>query len=135
VHRAEYLVERLIGPVLEAAAFGGKFARMLLKPTRWTNFWSRDAHGVLRYSQRVEAKDQDAFCANLKKLGNYLAMNDVLMPDGKWCLKMPMSYGILGEGVVGNSVLGKTQVVPVDCVPVDNPLMGAHELRMWRTGL
>lgn len=109
----------------------------LKPPAEWDTFTRalpghRFGHGLNEFLKNVAKEDQDEFCSAMRRLRTAV----IRVPDAsKWCLKMPLNYGIYGKMDQGVSVLGKKEMRMPDSRPVDNPTMLPLENQRWRIGL
>jgi len=105
-------------------------AVMLKSPRIWDAFVIDGAHGMKRFTDRVDADDQTDFIFAMRDL----VTSPVLVPAaGQWALKMPGGYAILGTGAGGVSCTKKRQIISWEQQLVDNPNMSAAQNAHWLT--
>ena len=105
-------------------------AVMLKSPRAWESFVRDGAHGMKRFTDRVDADDQPDFAFAMRDL----VTRPVPVPaSGHWALKMPGGYAILGTGAEGVSCTKKRQIISWEQQLVDNPNMSPEQNQHWRT--
>jgi hypothetical protein len=105
-------------------------ANLIRSPRLWDSFVKEGAHGMKRFTDRVDADDQPDFNSAMRDL----VTRPVLVPaQGQWALKMPGGYAILGIGTGGVSCTKKRQIISWEQQLVENPNMSASQTAHWLT--
>lgn len=102
----------------------------LRPPSRWPNFTKAGGHGSTEFLRHVADEDMSAVLRVLRSLA--VAREPVQVPDGRWIMRLPEGYGLMGTGAFGNSILGRREAMVTDATLIPHPGMTEAQEKAWQ---